>query len=420
MAPSKSTFAITALFAGIFACGLVAPAADAATESVVYSFQNNGKDGLFPHAQLTSVNGTLYGTTWNGGTGPCSGGCGAIFSFNPATGAETTLYSFRGTGGYPKYTSNPESLLAARNSLFGTTLYGGRRGAGMLFSLDLQSSTFRQRYYFCDLYNCLDGRYPNSGLTDLENTLYGTTSVTGSGGDAGTLFSFDPKTNTHTIVYTFCSVANCTDGYGPNAGLLSVNGMLYGTTGGGGICSTCGTIYSFDPNSGVEAVVYSFCAQTCEDGFEPASNLINSGRTLYGTTVYGGKSGQGTVFSFRLPDGRENVLHSFAGGTTDGQNPDTGVADLNGVLYGTTASGPNGAYCPSQCGAVYSVDPKTHSENIVYSFCSQPDCADGAVLTAGLVNVNGTLYGVTAYGGSGACTNYEEPNGCGTIFAITP
>jgi hypothetical protein len=33
------------------------------------------------------------------------------------------------------------------------------------------------------------------------------------------------------------------------------------------------------------------------DGSYPASGVINVGRTLYGTTLYGGAHGGGTVFS---------------------------------------------------------------------------------------------------------------------------
>ena len=66
------------LLAGIFAGALASFAASAATETVVYSFQNNGKDGLLPQSSLTEANGTLYGTTVSGGTGRCGNGCGTV------------------------------------------------------------------------------------------------------------------------------------------------------------------------------------------------------------------------------------------------------------------------------------------------------------------------------------------------------
>ncbi|HTT82976.1 MAG TPA: choice-of-anchor tandem repeat GloVer-containing protein [Rhizomicrobium sp.] len=419
MAPAKTSNAIAVLFAGIFSCALAAfaPAADAATESVVYSFQNNDKDGLFPQAQLTNVNGTLFGTTANGGTGGCSGGCGTIFTVNPTTDAESVLYSFRGDD---RAAPQPGTLLATRNALFGTTSIGGHRDAGMVFSFDPQSGAFRQRYYFCSLYGCLDGSTPTSGLLVSKSTLYGTTCC-GGPDSGGVVFSFDPKNNSENVLYAFCSLANCADGDVPRGALLNVKGILYGTTiSGGNSASCCGTVFSLDPNSGAESVIYNFCSHLpCVDGSQPLGELVILKHRLYGTTYEGGLDNLGTIFAIDLSNGHESVLHSFSGGS-DGSLPGTGLIDLNGILYGTTEYGNANANCPSQCGVVYSIDPNTGAETIVYSFCSQPGCVDGAVPTSSLLNVNGTLYGVTQYGGSGSCVTEDEPNGCGTVYAITP
>jgi hypothetical protein len=49
-------------------------------------------------------------------------------------------------------------------------------------------------------------------------------------------------------------------------------------------------------------------------------------------------------------------------------------------------------------------------ENVLYSFCRQQNCADGAVPgQGGLIDVKGTLYGTTAIGGA-----YGE----GTVFRL--
>jgi uncharacterized repeat protein (TIGR03803 family) len=136
-----------------------ANAANAATESVVYSFQNNGKDGLLPQASLDEVNGVLYGTTGAGGTGDCLDGCGTIFSLNPVSNIENVLYSLHGE----EWTGPmPGSLLKARGMLFGTTYGGGHRAGGMLFSLDKRTNEFKEQYYFCNLYSCMDGKSPVS------------------------------------------------------------------------------------------------------------------------------------------------------------------------------------------------------------------------------------------------------------------
>ena len=89
-----------------------------------------------------------------------------------------------------------------------------------------------------------------------------------------------------------------------------------------------------------------------------------------------------------------------------------GLVKLKGKLYGTTANG--GAY---HGGTVFSIALASGKEKVVYAFCALQRCDDGAAPSAGLIAVNGTLYGTTEAGGTG------DPNyaiGGGTVFAITP
>src|SRR5579862_8114661 len=73
-----------------------------------------------------------------------------------------------------------------------------------------------------------------------------------------------------------------------------------------------------------------------QDGQGPLAGLVAVNGVLYGTTSAGGL-GHGTVFSITT-DGSENVLYRFKGGS-DGANPEAGLLAINGVLYGTTAAG---------------------------------------------------------------------------------
>ena len=71
---------------------------------------------------------------------------------------------------------------------------------------------------------------------------------------------------------------------------------------------------------------------------------------------------------------------------------------------------------PYGAGTVFSLDPKTHVETALYSFCSENGCADGAYPEASLLNVKGTLYGTTSQGGTVTTCYY----GCGTAFSLDP
>jgi uncharacterized repeat protein (TIGR03803 family) len=85
-------------------------------EKVLYSF--GGKpDGSYPIAPLIDVNGTLYGTTFLGGTSED----GTVFSIS-TTGKEKVLYSF--TGGSDG--EGPDAaLLNVHGTLYGMTGFGG-------------------------------------------------------------------------------------------------------------------------------------------------------------------------------------------------------------------------------------------------------------------------------------------------------
>jgi len=55
-------------------------------------------------------------------------------------------------------------------------------------------------------------------------------------------------------------------------------------------------VFSVDPNSGAEKVLYSFLGSGADDAY-PISGVINVGGTLYGTTSGGSAYGGGTVFA---------------------------------------------------------------------------------------------------------------------------
>ena len=201
------------LCAGVVGCGLALqfPAAANARskETVLHSFHSGG-DGLYPEAGLIDVSGTLYGTTEVCGTHDF----GAVFSVNPATGAETVLYCFAGgTDG-----ANPfAGLIDVKGKLYGTTANGGNSNEGTVFSVDPTSGAETVRYSFS---GGTDGGIPVASLIDVKGTLYGTTKAGGTVG-AGTAFSLDAATGVETVLHSF---AGGSDGTYPVASLIDVKG----------------------------------------------------------------------------------------------------------------------------------------------------------------------------------------------------
>jgi uncharacterized repeat protein (TIGR03803 family) len=83
-------------------------------------------------------------------------------------------------------------------------------------------------------------------------------------------------------------------------------------------------------------VLYSFSGS---DGANPFAGLVMDRHSLYGTTVWGGAYGFGTVFKLNPSRHDVTVLYNFTGGN-DGKWPVAGVIpDRAGNLYGTTHSG---------------------------------------------------------------------------------
>jgi uncharacterized repeat protein (TIGR03803 family) len=201
----------------------------------------------------------------------------------------------------------------------------------------------------------------------------------------------------YAVLFSF----NGRDGANPNGGLLYVNGTLYGTTSGKGN----GIVFSIT-KSGTETVLHKFLGSP--DGQFPNGGLIDVGGTLYGTTSsLGAKHGNGTIFSITT-EGKLRVLHTFRG--PDGADPSAGLLNVGGTLYGTTANGGKHGN-----GTVFSITTGGN-ERVLYSFGDKP--GDGFIPVAPLIDVNGTLYGTTYFGGSGTgCASASQ--GCGTAFSVT-
>jgi uncharacterized repeat protein (TIGR03803 family) len=231
----------------------------------------------------------------------------------------------------------------------------------------------------------------------VNGTLYGTTVEGGGGGcfgsGCGTLFSLDPSTGAETVLYSFCGHKNCTDGAQPYGGLIEVNGALYGTTEYGGKDND-GTVFSLDPTTGTETVLHSFSGNST-DGSSPLAGVVDMNGMLYGTTSAGGTYGQGTVFSLDTGTSSEKMLYAFGSHGDDGALPEASLIDVHGTLYGTTQKGGSDGY-----GTEVSFNPRTGAESVLYSFCSSTNCEDGIYPEAALLKLQGRVYGTTGAGGA--------------------
>jgi uncharacterized repeat protein (TIGR03803 family) len=387
---TKSIRIFSTLLTLFMVVAAVAVPCRAQTFTTLHSFI--GTDGSQLVAALNqATNGTLYGTTVNGGANAIYG---TVFTIT-LSGTITTLHSFDGTDGY----GLDAGLVQANNgSFYGTASDGGLHNVGTVYKLG-PTGVFSTVYNFCSLSGCTDGPAPVAGLIQgINGNLYGTTLNGGTFG-AGSVFEMTP-TGTLTTLHSF----DVTDGYDEYTGLIQgADGNFYGTTAGGGVNSG-GTVFKMTP-TGTLTTLYSFCPVSgCTDGSSPRGALVQgTDGNFYGTTSGGGANDDGTVFKL-TPAGVLTTLHSFD--VTDGKEPLAGLIQAtDGNFYGTTQGGGVGSG-----GVIFKIS-STGTFSIPYNLCAISGCLDGAAPLAGLVqDTNGTMYGTTQQGGT---------DNLGTVFSLS-
>ncbi len=301
----------------------IVQAAQAQTFTTLYNFTGS-KDGGYPYVGLIQGPTGFYGTTFYGGAYDA----GTVFEVTRA-GTETVLYNFSGgaDGGQPYAALVRDSL----GNLYGTTADGGAHGNGTLFEV---SPTGTETVLHSFAYT--DGAYPSGGLIrDKAGNLYGTTTRGGSSGE-GTVFKVDTA-GTETVLHSFAG--GTTDGAFPYLTRLhqDASGNLYGVTEEGG-ASNLGVVFEVTAG-GAFSVLHSFAGAPTDGAFPSGPLMRDSEGNLRGTTQAGGGFSLGTVYELSST-GTLTLLHSFAGGLTDGSYPYGGlVQDSLGNLYGTTTGG---------------------------------------------------------------------------------
>jgi uncharacterized repeat protein (TIGR03803 family) len=293
---------------GAYGKGTVFKLTTAGVPTLLYSFQGGPKDGDGPSSSLIEVSGTLYGTTGGGG----ENGYGTVFKITTAGKNYNVLRSFKGApddGAYPW-----ASLIDFKGTLYGTTYSGGSYNKGTVFKITTAGKKYNVLHSFKGAPD--DGALPWTSLIDFKGTLYGTTLIGGSGTcDTRLIRDLTNALNAPTLqdlpehpgcgtVFTVTQKGGVVplalfqgapkDGALPRGDLVNVGDTLYGTTvaGGTGNCHAgCGTVFTVTPKRGV-TVRNSFLDKEPY----PIGRLINVDGTLYGTTSAGGAYGKGTVF----------------------------------------------------------------------------------------------------------------------------
>jgi uncharacterized repeat protein (TIGR03803 family) len=371
---------------------LSATPAPAQVVNMLHSFAGGPNDGKNPFGSLLQSGSNFYGMTSSGG----SAGPGTVFQMGMDGTGFGVIHSFAGGANDGR---NPTgSLIQSGSNLYGMTQFGGVGGNGVILQIGANGSNFAVNHLF--------GGPPSDGSTPLGSLVQSGTTVFGltpQGGNAnlGTIFRAGIDGTGYNVLHSF--MGGPMDGSSPlYASLVQSGANLYGMTSGGGV-SGLGTIFRIGLDGSGLTVIHSF-AGGAADGQDPLGSLTVSGSTLFGMTNNGGSTNNGTIFKIGIDGSGLNVLHSFMGGPSDGANPSGDLLLDGSELYGMTGLGGS-----ANLGTILGIGTDGTGYNVIHSFLGGAN--DGANPQADLTLVGANLYGTTSTGGA---ANF------GTVFSVTP
>lgn len=355
---------------------------DILLDNLITQFSFSAADGKLPFGSLIkATNGKLYAMTNEGG----ELNVGVLFQFDPLTSNYIKKLDFQKSlnGKSP----NGSLVRASNGLLYGVTEEGGLNNLGVLFQYDQVNHVYTKLIDFA--YTL--GSNPNGSLIQAtDGMLYG--SCYNGSVSYGTIFQFNPYTYSLTTIYAF---AASSFGQNPRGALVQAsNGLFYGTTSYGGWYSK-GTIFEFDPLSGIYNDKYNFIDPV---GRAAIGSLIEAADgNLYGVTALGGALDQGTLFQYNYVNDVFTKKIDFSNSSA-GRRPG-GNASLmqatDGMLYGTTNYGGSYGY-----GILYKFDPDS---SLLFDKISFNFIPDGSYPSAPMVQTSGgKLFGTTWAGGTNA------------------
>jgi len=316
-------------------------------------------------------------------------GQGTAFKMTPA-GALTVLHSFNGTDGL-----NTHSGLTLGTDLYyyGTTPAGGRYSHGTLFKMTDQGVVTTLHHFT----GGADGGNPGSPpIEGIDGNFYGTTAIGGSPGNNGTIYQVS-RSGAFATIHSFGYASP--DGTTNSALTQGKDGYIYGTTLYGG-ANGLGTIFRF-ATSGAYATLYTFDGI---HGRNPLGALVQADDgNFYGATTLGGTADAGIIFKI-TPNRTFTILHNFTGGG-DGMNVVGGLMQAtDGYLYGTNDIGGQGGFI----GGVLFRISTSGAFAVLHNFFFDSGSSPQVTL---LQHTNGKIYGDTAVGG-------VNNGGDGTFFSF--
>lgn len=316
----------------------------------------------------------------------------------------TVLHTFTNSIGGGSAEPNGNVTFDASGNMYGTTIYGGPADCGTIWKYSASGQ-------YTVLHNFTagaDGGNPYGGVTfDSNGNMYGT-ALDGGDSGYGTVWEYS-AVGTFSVLHSFTYAI---DGAYPSAGVtFDKNGNMYGIAGGGSPLEF-GTIWEYSAG-GTFSVLHTFVGGS-DNGDPLGSVTFDKNGNMFGTTN-GVGSGAGTVWEYSAA-GQYSVIYNFSGGI-DGGNPYGNVTfDKSGNMFGTTFSGgAAGDANGSGYGTIWEYNAAGNF-SVLHAFSGGSDACypNGGVAIAS----NGNLYGTATNVWLSGNGTFWEYNPSGSFYVL--
>ncbi len=351
--------------------------------------------GSQPQSRLVLFDGRLFGTTTGGG----SAGVGVIFTINLDGSGYKVLHEFPagfiGIGDMP----NGDISITSNARIIGAynQFTSFQTGYQRFFKVDTSGNNFEG---FGIVNQRENGHFNNTPLLIDDETIFFTTQTLGR--HDGGVFSQGDTSGTSSGLFHFGASAN---GFKPGELIKASDGKFYGTTVYGGPGGN-GTIYSMSTNGTGYTKLHEF---NDAQGYEPVGKLLEaSDSKLYGALAWGGATGGGCLYRIDKDGNNFQMLYNFSD-ITNGYSPfGSLVEDASGFLYGSTNYSYTGygvVFKMNKNGTGYTVLRDFHLPDLGYPY-------------GGLRLHMGLLYGIGYWGGASSYGGVFRINTDGTGYEL--
>jgi hypothetical protein len=245
----------------------------------------------------------LYGVMLNGGQG------GSVFRLNPP--GKKGGWTF--TNLLPAPPAPPGGLITSTDdkSFYMLTTQLGGGGIYKLTSNGGDALTATQLSLFCDKGKCPNGSNGDAFTIDpAKGTMFGVTNQDAAHKQGAVWTAPKPDYTPLTDVHDFCTETDCADGMIPGFEAMSridTTNVAYGVTqlGGKAVGSlSSGTLFQVGKD-GQFSTVYTFCSKAnCADGYLPVvAPTPDYHGHFFGTTIYGGDGKYGKTKGSKIRTG---------------------------------------------------------------------------------------------------------------------